>query len=226
VSGERGFDVITFDCYGTLIDWETGIAEAFQAAAWADGAKLERAAVLAAYAEVEPAVEAGPFRAYREVQRETAVEVARRLGWRLEPGAARFLAESLPAWRPFPDTGPALERLRKAGYALGILSNVDDDLLAGTLRHFPVSFDLLVKAQQVKSYKPAPGHFLEARRRLAGRRWLHAAQSYFHDVQPAAALGLPVVWVNRKSERPAGAARPDGEVGDLAGLVAWLTEGR
>jgi len=78
----------------------------------------------------------------------------------------------------------------------------------------------------VGSYKPAHGHFLEARRRLAGRRWLHAAQSYFHDVEPAAALGVPVVWVNRKGERPGGAARPEGEVGDLAAMVAWLGEGR
>lgn len=216
------YEVITFDCYGTLIDWESGIAEAFLAAAGADGVTLDRRAVLTAYAQVEPVVEAGPFRPYRDVLAETAVEVARRLGWRLEPGAARFLPESLPAWRPFRDTGPALQRLRSAGYALGILSNVDDDLLAGTRRHFPVSFDLLVTAQQVGSYKPAHGHFLEVRRRLAGRRWLHAGQSYFHDVEPAAALGIPVVWVNRKGERPGGAVRPDGEVRDLAELVDWL----
>lgn len=216
------FDVITFDCYGTLIDWESGIAEAFLEAARADGVTLERGAVLAAYAEVEPAVEAAGYRRYRDVLSETAVEVARRLGWGRTRKGARFLPESLPRWRPFPDSGPALEALRSAGYALGILSNVDDDLLAGTRRHFPVSFDLLVTAEQVGSYKPAQGHFLEARRRLSGRRWLHAAQSYFHDIEPAAALGVPVVWVNRKGERPGGAARPDGEVGGLAGLVEWL----
>ncbi|MBI2537877.1 MAG: HAD hydrolase-like protein [Gemmatimonadetes bacterium] len=220
------FDVITFDCYGTLIDWEAGIAEAFLAAARGDGVALDRGAVLAAYAEVEPAVEAGRYRLYRDVLAETAVEVARRLGWGLSREEARFLPESLPRWEPFPDTGPALEALCRAGYALGILSNVDDDLLAGTRRRFPVGFDLLVTAQQVGSYKPAPGHFLEARRRLAGRRWLHAAQSYFHDVEPAGALGIPVVWVNRKGERPGGAARPEGEVADLAALVPWLARAR
>jgi FMN phosphatase YigB (HAD superfamily) len=99
---------------------------------------------------------------------------------------------------------------------------VDDDLLAGTRRHFPVRFDLLVTAQQVGSYKPAAGHFLEARRRLAGQRWLHAAQSYFHDVEPAVALGIPVIWINRKGERPAGAARPTAQVTTLAELVDWL----
>ncbi len=220
----RRYDVITFDCYGTLIDWEAGIAEAFLAAASADGVTLDRGAVLAAYAEVEPAVEAGRFRPYRDVLTETAVEVGRRLGWRLTRDGAQFLPESLPRWKPFPDTGSALEALRVAGYSLGILSNVDDDLLAGTRRHFPVSFDWLVTAQQVGSYKPAHGHFLEAQRRLSGRRWLHAAQSYFHDVEPAAALGIPVAWVNRKGERPGGAARPDAEVADLAGLVEWLDE--
>ena len=218
----RRYDVVTFDCYGTLIDWETGIAEAFRTAARGDGIDLDRSAVLAAYAEVEPAVEASGYRRYRDVLMETAVEVARRCGWGLTPEGARFLPESLLQWRPFPDTGPALEALQRAGYALGILSNVDDDLLAGTLEHFPVRFDLLVTAQQVGSYKPAHGHFLEARRRLAGRRWLHVAQSYFHDVEPAAALGIPVVWVNRNGEQPGGAARPNGEVGGLAEVVAWL----
>lgn len=218
----RPFDIITFDCYGTLIDWETGIAEAFLAAARAQGVTLDGGGVLAAYAQVEPAVEAGAFRLYREVLAETAAEVARRLGWRLTREAARFLPESLPRWKPFPDTGPALQALRSAGYTLGILSNVDDDLLAGTRRHFPVGFDLVITAQQVGSYKPAFGHFLEARRWSAGRRWLHAAQSYFHDVAPAAALGIPVVWINRKGERPTGAARPAGEVPDLLGLIEWL----
>lgn len=216
------YDVITFDCYGTLIDWETGIAEALLGSARAAGIAPEREAVLAAYAEIEPGVEAGGYRSYREVLTDTAVEVARRLGWRLDRDRAGFLAESLPDWKPFPDTAPALSALRERGYRLGILSNVDDDLLAGTRRHFPVGFDLLVTAQQVGSYKPAPGHFLEARRRLPGERWLHAAQSYFHDVEPAAALGIPVVWVNRKREGPAGTARPDAQVATLAELVSWL----
>lgn len=222
----RRYDVVTFDCYGTLIDWETGIAQAFLAAARGEGVTLERGAVLAAYAEVEPAVEASGYRRYRDVLVETAVGVARRLGWGLTREGARFLPESLPGWKPFPDTGPSLEALRTAGYRLGILSNVDDDLLAGTRRNFPVGFELLVSAEQVGSYKPAHGHFLEARRRLSGQRWVHAAQSYFHDIEPAAALSVPVVWVNRKGERAGGAARPDGEVTDLAGLVEWLERAR
>lgn len=219
---ERPYDVITFDCYGTLIDWEAGIGQAFARAAARDGVRLNPSAVLQAYLELEPAVEAEAFRPYREVLAETARRVAARLGWRLDPARATFLAESLPDWPAFDDTNPALERLARRGYRLGILSNVDDDLLAGTLRHLTVTFDLVVTAQQVRSYKPAPAHFLRARERLAGRRWLHAAQSYFHDVAPARALGVPVAWINRKQEpAPAGAA-PDRVFATLTGLADWL----
>ena len=126
----RRYDVVTFDCYGTLIDWERGIGDAVAAAAAADGVRLDRAAVLAAYHAIEPVVEAERYRPYREVLALTARRVAERLGWRLAAGAERFLPESLPAWPPFPDTNDALRRLADAGYRLAILSNVDDDLLA------------------------------------------------------------------------------------------------
>jgi len=217
------FDVLTFDCYGTLVDWDAGIGAAFLEAAAAQGVELDREAVLAAYARAEPAVEAGPFRAYREVLAATALEVARQLGWALEPAGAGFLAQSLPSWPVFVDTNPALERLVSLGVSLGILSNVDDDLLAGTRQHFSVDFDLIVTAQQLRSYKPARGHFDRARPIIGGRRWLHVAQSYFHDIEPAVAQGVPVVWVNRKGEKPSGTARPTAEVGDLTELVRWLT---
>jgi 2-haloacid dehalogenase/putative hydrolase of the HAD superfamily len=112
--------------------------------------------------------------------------------------------------------------MSQAGYALGILSNVDDDLLAGTRRHLAVTFSLLVTAQQLRSYKPAPGHFTTARNRIGAQRWLHAAQGYFHDVEPAVAHRIPVVWINRKAEQPTGVARPDREVRTLTGLADWL----
>src|ERR1051326_6683711 len=143
----RRYDIVTFDCYGTLIDWESGIAKAFR-----DAGLDDRDAVLRAYAEHEPIAEEPPFRPYREV----LGDVARRVAHALGPDVAdtSFLAESLPSWTPFPDTNGALERLRAAGYRLGILSNVDDDLLAATRRLFTVDFDLVVTAQQVRSYKP------------------------------------------------------------------------
>jgi 2-haloalkanoic acid dehalogenase type II len=219
-------DVVTFDCYGTLVDWERGIGDAFAAAASRAGRTLAASDVLAAYAAIEPEVEAGPYRPYREVLAATAARVARRLGWPLSEQDAGFLAESLPSWPPFPDTNPALKRLSAAGIRLGILSNVDEDLLAGTRRCLGVSFDLVVTAERVRSYKPGHAHFEAARAALgAGARWLHAAQSYFHDVVPAKALGIPVAWINRKAEHAGAAGPPDRELPDLAALADWLASG-
>jgi 2-haloalkanoic acid dehalogenase type II len=216
------FDVVTFDCYGTLIDWKTGISQAFASAAARDGQAFERMQVLTAYAEIEPVVEAEAYRSYRDVLTETARRVAERLGWQLSHADAVFLPESLAAWPPFPDTNPALERLASAGYRLGILSNVDDDLLAATRRHFTVTFDTIITAQQVGSYKPAPGHFTTARQRLGESRWLHAAQSYFHDVIPARALGIPVAWINRHREAASDGGQAEREFRDLTELAEWL----
>jgi len=218
----RPYDVITFDCYGTLIDWEGGISTAFASAAAAETRQLDRTQMLKAYAELEPSVEAAPYRRYRDVLTETAQRVAERLGWPLSRERAHFLAESLPGWPAFADTNPALERLVAAGYSLGILSNIDDDLLAGTRRHFTVTFDLIVTAQQVGSYKPAHGHFTEARQRLGDKRWLHAAQSYFHDVVPARALGIPIAWINRKHETASDDGQANREFHTLTELAAWL----
>src|SRR5262245_33959172 len=147
----RRYDIITFDCYGTLIDWEAGISAAFAAAAAADGVRLNREAVLAAYVELEPVVESEAYRPYREVLAETARRAAARLGWTISDERAAFLPVSLPDWPPFTDTNPALERLAAAGHRLGILSNVDDDLLAATRRHFTVTFEPIITAQQVRS---------------------------------------------------------------------------
>lgn len=222
MTGRAGRSVLTFDCYGTLIDWERGIGDAFLAAARADGVTLDRAAVLAAYHRIEPAVEAERYRSYREVLALTARRVAGELGWTLGPGREEFLPASLGAWPAFPDTNAALRRLAGAGHRLAILSNVDDDLLAATRRHLAVEFDFTVTAQQVGSYKPAPGHFEAARRRIGGAGWLHLAQSYFHDVQPARRLGIPVAWINRKAERPLDDRGPDREFPTLAAAAAWL----
>ena len=216
------YEVITFDCYGTLIDWEAGIGGWFEATAAEEGFRIGRPEALDAYSEIEPAVEAEAYRSYREVLTETALRVAKRFGWLLKPDRARGLAESLPEWKPFADTNPALERLAAAGCRLGILSNVDDDLLAATRRHLSVPFEILVTAEQVRSYKPAPGHFEEARRRIGSSRWLHAAQSRFHDILPCRALGIPVAWVNRKAEHPGLDMQPDFEVDSLAALADHL----
>ncbi len=216
------YEIITFDCYGTLIDWERGLRDGFAAAAAASGRPVDTAAAMRLFRETEPVVQAETFRSYRDILAETGRRVAVGLGWPLPAARAGFLAESLLGWTPFPDTNAALRRLTAAGYRLGILSNVDNDLLAWTCRHLAAPFDLIVTAEQVRSYKPAPGHFLEARTRIKGRPWLHAAQSYFHDVTPCRALGIPCAWINRKGEAPAGAARPDREFRTLTALADWL----
>jgi 2-haloacid dehalogenase/putative hydrolase of the HAD superfamily len=213
------FDLITFDCYGTLIDWETGIADTFRNEAAKDGIDLRRDEVVAAYASAEAEAEGKEFVTYRRVLCEAARCCALSLGWELTEARASFLLQSLPAWQPFPDTNPALERLASR-FHLGILSNVDDDLLVETLRHFTVSFEMIVTAEQVRSYKPRAAHFKEAMSRKGTARWLHAGQSWFHDIQPALELGVPVAWINRKSEpMPAGGRIPLHVVNDLDWLV-------
>jgi len=217
----RRYDIVTFDCYGTLIDWEQGIADAFRDAGRAGGVELDRDAVLRAYAEHEPLAEKPPFRPYRDVLGDTAGRVARALGW--DAAGTSFLAESLPSWKPFPDTNAALERLRGAGYRLGILSNVDDDLLAATRKHFTVAFDLVITAQQVRSYKPGSAHFLTARDAIGGAPWLHAAESNFHDIVPTNALRIENAWINRRGAPAlAGGVPTLGEFRDLAALAGAI----
>lgn len=213
---------VSFDCYGTLVDWESGISTAFREAAAADGIDLERAAIIAAYHEVEPQIQATQYRPYRDILAETAQRVAARLGWDLDPGRTGFLAESLPDWPVFADTRPALERL-KSRFAIAILSNIDDDLLQATIERIGVDFDWTVTAQQVRSYKPAHAHFREALRRVEGRgSLLHAAQSYFHDIRPTAELGIAAVWVNRLDEEAGEGGEPLQVLGGLTELADWL----
>jgi 2-haloalkanoic acid dehalogenase type II len=217
-----GYDIITFDCYGTLIDWERGIVNAFLLEAAADGVELNAESIIAAYMSKEPAVEAEQYRPYREVLRETAHRVAAELGWKIEPERAGFLAASVPSWQPFSDTNAALERLSQK-FQLGILSNIDDDLLEATLKLLTVQFVFTITAEQLRSYKPGPAHFREAVARTPGKRLLHAAQSYFHDVVPTRRLDIPVAWINRKGERiDEGGTEPTYQLEDLTGLADLL----
>ena len=217
-----GYDIITFDCYGTLIDWESGIVNAFLSEAARDGIDLDAPSIIAAYMAEEPAVESEHYRPYREVLTETAHRVASVLGWNIYLPRASFLAASVAGWKPFPDTNAALERLGQK-FQLGILSNIDDDLLGETLKHFTVQFDLIITAAQMRSYKPGLPHFQEALARTAGKRLLHAAQSYFHDVVPASRLAIPVAWINRNGEMIGKAGiEPTYQFRDLTGLADLL----
>jgi 2-haloacid dehalogenase len=222
------FDALTFDCYGTLIDWERGIAGALQSVCRRHGVERTDGELLALFAETEAPIQSGTFRSYREVLDETMRQLAVRLAFPADLNDVRALSSSLATWPPFDDTVPALRSLARR-YRLGILSNVDDDLFAGSATQLGVPFDWVVTAQQVRAYKPARAnfHFLLRRMGLPWERVLHEAQSRYHDVAPARSLGLATVWVNRREAgggaTPAADAKPDLEVPDLATLARLVT---
>ena len=203
----------TFDCYGTLIDWNGGI-----------GRELERlfgaarsGESLRAYHELEPQIQReDPSRSYRGVM---AVALAR-LGAPADEEDA--LGRSLPRWEPFPETRPALEEARARGWRLAVLSNTDRDLLDASLERIGVGFDLTVVASEIGSYKPARAHWDEFFTRSGADRERHAhvGASLFHDIAPASALGLRTIWVNRLGEEPE--PQPDVELRSLAGLAETL----
>jgi 2-haloalkanoic acid dehalogenase type II len=219
------YDVLTFDCYGTLIDWENGIRTAFLNALSRTKGPVELSEkALEMYETEERKVEKQtPRLTYREVLTSTALAVAARIGWTLPAADSLFLSRELPEWRPFPDTNPALERLAKK-HILGILSNIDNDLLERTLKHLRAKFDIIVTAEKVGSYKPAPAHFEEARRMISGKSWLHVASSQYHDIDPANKLGIKAAWVNRKHLSSVHGFSPDSvwEVRDLLELADRL----
>jgi 2-haloalkanoic acid dehalogenase type II len=222
------FDALTFDCYGTLIDWEAGILAALRKVVPPGAAEDEQ--LLAEYADAEGAIEAGPYRRYREVAGEAMAGVARAHGG--EPSAADVgrLGGSVVDWPAFPDSHDALARL-KTRFRLGVLTNCDDDLFAASNRRLGVDFDWIVTAQQVGSYKPDPRNFQTLTERLAADgvpkvRILHVAQSLFHDHAPAQRLGFRTVWIDRRHDRagsgatPPSDARPDATFSSMAEFAA------
>jgi 2-haloacid dehalogenase len=225
--------VITFDCYGTLIDWENGMLAALRPLLSRDGRSVSDLHILELYGEIEAELEAGPYLPYRQVLAQAAREIGLRLGIKVSSEEGSEFAESLTGWKPFIDTLPALQSLARR-FRLGIISNVDDDLFAETRKQLAaVEFDFVVTAQQMRSYKPSHKNFDEAIRCSGLRKdhILHAGQSLYHDIAPANALGIQNVWVNRPSIRPgSGAARlgvatPNHEVHSLAELSALLSAG-
>ncbi|MFL5819860.1 MAG: HAD-IA family hydrolase [Solirubrobacteraceae bacterium] len=207
---------VTFDVYGTLIDWETGVYEAFTAEAARDGFTIERDELIPLFHSIQKEIQSGSYELYAEVLRRTAVRIAKELGWPLEPSRSGFLPDSVSRWKPFKETNAQLDRFAKK-YNIGLISNIDDKLLGLTRRHFRSDFDLVVTAQQVRSYKPDPAHFTECERRIGGRRgWVHVAASYYYDVAPCLKKRLPVVWVNRHREKlESGQKPPTAEVPNL-----------
>jgi 2-haloacid dehalogenase len=220
---------LTFDCYGTLIDWENGILQALQPLLQAHGADLSAQELLRLYVAHEASFEAKPWRPYRQILREISTCIACDLGVTLSNSEADILPDSISKWWPFPDSVSALNRLRER-YPLVILSNIDDGLFAQTKKHLQVDFAEVITAEQLRSYKPAPAHFLEAmrRRQLKPSQILHVAQSLYHDHVPARRLGISTAWINRPSLltnaglSPAAEVQPDLTFPNLAALADWL----
>jgi 2-haloacid dehalogenase/putative hydrolase of the HAD superfamily len=212
----KNITFVTFDVYGTLIDWETGIYEAFSKEAGRDGVEIDRAVLMPLFDEISREIEAGSYELYAEVLRRTAIEIAKRIDWPMEPSRSGFLPDSVQLWKPFRETAPQLQKLAKK-YKLGLLSNIDDKLLGQTRRHIPIDFDLVVTAQQVRSYKPEAAHFTECARRIGTKRgWVHVASSHYHDVVPCVKQRVPVIWVNRKKETlESSQKKPTAEVANL-----------
>jgi 2-haloacid dehalogenase/putative hydrolase of the HAD superfamily len=207
---------VTFDVYGTLIDQEAGILDAFVAEAQREGFELDPSTIMPLFHEISREIEGGSYELYAEVLRRTAVEIAKRIGWPLEPSRSGFLPDSVQRWRPFKETTTQLPKLAKK-YQLGLLSNIDDKLLGQTRRHIQIDFDLVVTAQQVRSYKPDPAHFTECARRMGTKKgWVHVASSYYHDVAPCLKARVPVIWVNRHKETlDSSQKKPTAEVATL-----------
>jgi 2-haloacid dehalogenase len=203
------FEALTFDCYGTLIDWETGLLEAFRPILAAHGIDAGDEDVLVRYARYEAAAEAGPYLRYRDVLATGLRGVAGELGF--EPTAVEIerFSGSVVDWPAFPDSAAALARLVDR-FQLGVITNCDDDLFAASNAKLGVAFDWVVTAQQAGSYKPNEANFHLAFERigLPRERILHVAQSLFHDHVPARRLGLSSVWIDRRHDRPGSGATP------------------
>ena len=213
---------VTTDCYGTLIDWEKGILETCQREAEKDGFSFEERPFIDRFMEVQAEIMSGSYELYAEVLRRTAVRVAKEIGWELEPSRAQFVPDSVAYWPPFREANAAMDRL-SGRYDIGIVSNIDDKLLGVSRRHLRTDLDIVVTAQQVRSYKPDEAHFRECARRLGGKKgWVHIASGYDADIAPALKMKVPVIWVNRHGEKLDGRKKPDAEVKTFRAAAAKL----
>jgi 2-haloacid dehalogenase len=224
------FDVLTFDCYGTLIDWETGILAGLRRVLDPRGVAPDDDDLLERYARHEAALEAGPYLRYRDVLARSLQGVSAELGIEPTDRELEAFGGSVGDWPAFPDSAAALARL--AGrFRLGVITNCDDDLFAASNRRLGVTFDWVITAQQARSYKPSLRGFELAFERIGipRARILHVAQSLFHDHVPAKDLGMTTAWINRRHGRPGSgatppaSAAPDLEVADMATFAALAT---
>ena len=217
----REFRYLTFDCYGTLVDWRSGIEEALADALGQSRPTGVSLPELYVSAEAE---EEGTYKPYRDVLADTALRVARGLGIKLESAKAREFANSLPSWPAFGDTATALKQLGSMGFRRYILSNVDRDLLEQTISRNGLEVDGFVTAEETGSYKPSAGHWTRFMEKTGAKReeTLHVAQSIFHDIVPTHEIGIASAWVNRYREPIPSGVQPSYIVDSLASLVRVL----
>lgn len=216
---------VTFDCYGTLVDWEQGLLTALRPL-FLPRHTDER--ILEAYAAAESALEAGPYLSYREVLTRAAAMVGEGLGVPVPPAQRSVLVDSITRWPAFPDTVGAITKLRTR-FEVGVISNNDEDLIKAHFAAIGLSVDWVVTAQSCGTYKPSARNFEVARERHGLKDgWLHAAQSLYHDIAPCRRLGIPCVWIDRRAGRggngatPVAPAAPDCRCRDLDGLCTLL----
>jgi 2-haloacid dehalogenase len=227
------YEVLSFDCYGTLVDWESGIISGLRPVLRSHGVEATDEEILDLHARTEHGLQAtskkGAYLKYRDVLGEEVREAGRRWGFHPSLSEVEALPDSVRYWLPFPDTVNALRAL-KGRYRLAIISNIDDGLFALTARYLEVEFDYIVTAEQAGTYKPSPENFELALDRIgvAPGKLLHVAESLFHDHVPAKRMGLDTVWVHRRAAKggfgatPPAEAEPDLEVPDLESLVHAL----
>ena len=216
---------LTFDCFGTLIDWRHGIRTTGELLFPGRGQDF-----LDTYIALEAEVESeGSFKRYRAVLTETTRRAAQRLSVGLKPDDATALVSTIPYWPPFADVGPALGDLRKQGWRFALLTNCDRDIIALTQRRLPANFDAVVTAEDVSAYKPNPAHFrlFQSTFASSASAWIHVAQSYFHDIQPTHELGITRIWVNRQGEKddPSLADAVIRGLGELPGAISEVALG-
>ena len=227
------FEVLSFDCYGTLINWESGIINALQPFFEKHNLQLSDSEILENYGKFESEIQKSDFHNYKTVLQKVMESLADKFGISINLEDKTILVNSLKDWSPFPDTVEMLKNLKQK-YKLAIISNIDDDLFSLSNEHLKMQFDWIVTAQQVQSYKPSLNNFLQAIKKigLPKDKILHVAQSIFHDIVPAKEIGLSTVWVNRRYNKkgfgatPEAHAKPDIEIPDLKSLMELIADSK
>ena len=223
------FEVLIFDCYGTLIDWESGILSGIKPILSNHSIDLDDDQILELYAEIELKIENENYTKYKNVLRRVVQELGKRLNFKPSSYEIDCLVETFDNWMTFQDTVDALKKLKEK-YKLAILSNVDDDLFTISEKHLKVKFDYIITAEQIKSYKPSLKNFKFAINKIeiSQDKIIHVAQSLYHDIVPAKELGLKTIWINRRKDKkgfgatPPASAKPDIEFPDLKSLVSEI----